>query len=242
MTGARGRGKFATTRWTMVNAAADSAEVPARVALEQLCEVYWPPLYSYLRRRGHDREEAEDLTQGFFTRLLEGDAIRAADPARGRFRGFLLTALKRYVINEHERATAARRGGNRLRFALDFDEAERTYASGAGTDDTPDRVFDRKWASLCLDRALASVRAEYEAAGKGRTASVLMPYLTESGELPPYRAAAQQLQISEGAVKVAVHRLRQRFGVVLRQQVADTVLSPEDTDDEMRELMRAVAS
>ena len=116
--------------------------------------------------------------------------IRDADPARGRFRGFLLTALKRYVINEHERATAARRGGSQLRFALDFDEAERTYASGAGADDTPDRVFDRKWASLCLDRALASVRAEYEAAGKGRTASVLLPYLTESGELPPYRAAA----------------------------------------------------
>src|SRR6188474_2484578 len=115
---ARGRGGFATTRWTMVNAAGDLTEAPARVALEQLCEAYWPPLYSYLRRRGHGREEAEDLTQGFFTTLLEGNDIRAADPARGRFRGFLLTALKRYVINEHERATAARRGGSQLRFAL----------------------------------------------------------------------------------------------------------------------------
>ena len=103
-------------------------------------------------------------------------------------------------------------------------------------------MFDRKWAGLCLDRALASVRTEYEAAGKGRIASALLPYLTESSELPPYRAVAAQLQVSEGAVKVAVYRLRQRFGIVLRQQVADTVLSPEDTDDEMRELMRVVAS
>jgi len=241
VTVARGGG-FATTRWTLVNAATGLAEPPARAALEQLCEAYWPPLYSYLRRRGHDREEAEDLTQGFFTRLLEGNVIHDADRARGRFRGFLLMALKRYVINEHARATSARRGGSQVRFALDFDEAERTYASTAGADDSPDRVFDRKWASLCLDRALASVRAEYEACGKERTAAVLLPYLTESVELPSYRAAAQQLQVSEGAVKVAVHRLRQRFGAVLRQQVADTVLSPEDADDEVRELMRVVAS
>ena len=124
-------GRFATTRWTMVNAAGATSDVHSRRALTELCQIYWPPLYSYLRRRGHDREEAEDLTQGFFLRLLERNDIRAADPLRGRFRGFLLTSLKRYVINEHERAGAAKRGG-RLPIALDFDTAERTYEAAWG--------------------------------------------------------------------------------------------------------------
>jgi len=235
------QGRFATTRWTMVNAAGGTSDAHSRKALTELCQIYWPPLYGYLRRRGHDREEAEDLTQGFFARLLERNDIREADPLRGRFRGFLLTSLKRYVINEHERATAAKRGG-RLPLVLDFDTAEQTYARGLGSDDTPDRVFDRNWAALCLDRALTSLRAEHHDAGKGAMADALLPYLTEGGNLPSYREIAAQLDVSEGAVKVSVHRLRRRFGAILRLQIADTVLSPEEADDEMRELIRVVAS
>jgi len=227
----------------MVSAAGGLSDPAAGKALAELCQIYWPPLYNYLRRRGHDREEAEDLTQGFFASLLQRQGFQSADPARGRFRGFLLTALKRYVINEHERATAARRGGpSRLPLDVDFDAAERSYARVLGSQDTPDREFDRKWATLCIDRALASLRAEYHEAEKDALADALLPYLTDSGQLPSYRTIADHLLMSEGAVKVAVHRLRQRFGAILRRQIADTVLSPEDADDEMRELIRVVAS
>jgi RNA polymerase sigma factor (sigma-70 family) len=233
---------FATTRWTMVVAAGGRRDGQSRQALADLCQIYWPPLYGYLRRRGHCREEAQDLTQGFFARLLEHEGVRLADPARGRFRGFLLTALKRYVINEHERATAARRGGPLLPLTLDFDGAERGYARVARSDDTPDRVFDRNWAALCLERALSTLRGEYQQGGKGSLADALLPYLTETSALPSYREVAVHLAITEGAVKVAVHRLRQRFGTILRRQVADTVLTPEDADVELRELIRAVGS
>ena len=135
---------------------------------------YRPPLYAYLRRRGHGREQAEDLTQGFFINLLERRALRAADPERGRFRGFLLTALKRYVINEHERATAARRGGS-FPLRLDFDDAERLYARALSTVESPERVFDRNWALVSLNRALDTLRAEYDDAGKGDLAAALLP-------------------------------------------------------------------
>ena len=174
---------------------------------------------------------------------MERQGLQSADRVRGRFRGFLLTALKRYVINEHERATAARRGGPvRRLLTLDFDDAERSFARGLASGDTPDREFDRKWAALCIDRALTSLRAEYREAGKDTVAEALLPYLTDSGPLPSYSAIAQHLLMSEGAVKVAVHRLRQRFGSILRLQITDTVLSPADADDEIRELLRVVVS
>ena len=132
----------------MVNAAGHRSDPQAAAALGELCQIYWPPLYSYLRGRGHATEEAQDLTQGFFARLLERQDIRAADPSRGRFRGFLLTALKRYVINEHERGASMRRGGRQVHLALDFEDAERVYALERRNEDTPERVFDRKWAAI----------------------------------------------------------------------------------------------
>ncbi len=236
------RGRFVTTKWTLVAAAGDGSEAEAHEALAALCQIYWPPLYGYLRRHGHDREEAEDLVQGFFARLLERRDVRTADPARGRFRSFLLTALKRYTINEHERATSARRGGPNLPLSLDFDEAERHDAREPSTDDTPERVFDRRWAAISLDRAAQRLREECHQSGRGVQAEVLLPYLTESSGLPAYTDAASQLGLSEGAVKVAVHRLRRRFGAILRLEIADTVLAPEDIEDEVRELIRAVSA
>jgi RNA polymerase sigma-70 factor (ECF subfamily) len=225
----------------MVNAAGHQSDPHAAGALAELCQIYWPPLYSYLRGRGHHVEEAQDLTQGFFARLLERDDIGAADPARGRFRAFLLTALKRYVINEQERATAARRGGRLAHLTLDFEDAERTYALERRNQDTPERVFDRKWAAITLDRALRRLREECYLAGKSAEADALLPYLTDIGELPTYRAVAAELELTEGAVKVAVHRLRQRFGAILRLEVEETVLKPDEVEDEMRELIRAVS-
>ena len=210
----------------MVNAAGHRSGPHAAEALAELCQIYWPPLYGYLRGRGHAPEEAQDLTQGFFVRLLERQDIRTADQARGRFRGFLLTALKRYVINEHERATAARRGGRHVRLALDFEDAERTYALERRNEDTPERVFDRKWATITLDRALQRLREECHQAGKSAEADALLPYLTDTSELPTYRAIACELELTEGAVKVAVHRLRQRFGAILRLEVGETVPEP----------------
>ena len=179
-----------TTKWTLVGAAGDGTDTQAREALSALCQIYWPPLYSYLRRNGHDREEAEDLVQGFFARLLERRDVRTADPARGRFRSFLLTALKRYAINEHERATSAKRGGPHLPLSLDFDEAERRDAREPCTDDTPERVFDRRWAAISLERAQQRLRDECYQSGKGAQAEVLLPYLTEGGDLPSYDEVA----------------------------------------------------
>jgi RNA polymerase sigma factor (sigma-70 family) len=233
--------RFATTRWTLVAAASRQSSPQAADALAELCQIYWPPLYGYLRGRGHDREDAQDLTQGFFTRLLQRRDLRVADPERGPFRAFLLTSLKRYAINEHERSVAVRRGGRSVRLSLDFEEAERVYTLERRPNDSPDRAFDRKWAGIVLDRALDRLREECHQTGRGLRTERLLPYLTETGNLGTYRAAAAELRMSEGAVKVAVHRLRQRFGAILRLEIAETVRHPSDVAEEMRELLRAVS-
>ena len=231
-----------TTRWTLVNAAGDSSGTAPSKALSELCEAYWPPLYAYLRRRGYPPDQAQDLTQGFFAKLLERHEIRTADPARGRFRSFLLTALKRYVINEHERSVTEKRGGRHQHLSFDFEEAERSYALESSSSETPDRLFDRKWAAIGLDRALHRLRVQYERAGRKALVDALFPYLTESGDLPSYRTAAAQLGLTEGAVKTAIHRLRQHFGTALRVEIAETVLDANQVDDEVRELIRTVSA
>ena len=242
MTPDQARGGFATTRWTTVNAVRQTSQSQAANALAELCEAYWSPLYGFLRRRGYRPEEAQDLTQGFFARLLETASIRTADPSRGRFRSFLLTALKRYVINEHHRSAAARRGGGHAHLSLDFEDAERAYVREPSTDETPDRLFNRRWAAIALDRALQRLRAEYLELGHGALADALLPYLTDTSELPPYRVAAARLDMSEGAVKVAVHRMRQRYGAILRAEIAETVLGEDEVEAELRELLLAVST
>lgn len=234
-------GRFVTTRWTLVNAVRTRSDSGARRALEELCQAYWPPLYAYLRRRGCEADAAQDLTQGFFARLLERHDIRAADPSRGRFRSFLITALKRYVLNEQERTTSAKRGGRHPHLSLDFEEAERWYRLEGASHLSPDHLFDRKWAAISLDRALQRLRDSYERAGKRARAEALLPYLTDTGDLPPYSEAAAMLGVSEGAVKVAVHRFRKDFGLALRAEIAQTVLDPDLVDDEVRELLRVVS-
>ena len=239
----RGERAFATTRWTMVNAAGGADDTkPAAAALAELCEIYWPPLYGYLRGRGYTPEQAQDLTQGFFVRLLETDTLRTADRDRGRFRAFLLTALKRYVINEYERSVTTRRGGRQTRFRVDLEEAERVYSSERRDAETADRIFERKWATIALDRALQRLRAECEESANPAASKALLPYLTESADLPSYRTMANELRMTEGAVKVAVHRLRQRYGSILRAEIAETVADGNEVEAELRELLRAVSS
>lgn len=226
----------------MVTAAGAAGDRRSAAALEELCEIYWPPLYAYLRGRGYPADQAQDLTQGFFARLLETDAIRSADPARGRFRAFLLTALKRYVINEYERSMTAKRGGRHVRFAVDVEQVERVFSLERREHDSPDRIFHRQWATIVLDRALQRLRTECEQAENPAVATALLPYLTDSGGLPPYKALAPRIGLTEGAVRVAVHRLRQRYGSILRAEIAETVAGEDDIEAELRDLLRAVSA
>lgn len=229
---------FATTRWSLVAAAQDPAAPESRQALADLCAAYWYPVYAYVRRRGHDHHQAQDLTQAFFARLLEKNDLADADRTRGRFRSFLLTACQHFLANQHDRATAKKRGGGRPHVALDFADADRRYSHEPAHADTPERLFDRRWALDLLDRALTELRTEYEDSGRGKLFEALKGTLT--GGTEAYAELAQSLDMTEGAVKVAVHRLRQRYRDRLRAAIAETVEKPEDVDDEVRDLFAAL--
>lgn len=218
-------------------AAGDSQNPDSRAALAELCQDYWYPLYAYLRRRGYPQEEAEDLVQGFFVQLLEKNYLKAADRERGRFRSFLLTALKNYAANEWDRRTAQKRGGPTPPLSLDFENAEGRYTIEPADERTPEQEYDRGWATAQLEQVLARMRAE--AGESDERFALLQGFLTGEGEGIPYRDVAERLDMSEGAVKVAVHRLRQRFGAVLREEVARTLADPGDVDDELRHLFAA---
>jgi RNA polymerase sigma-70 factor (ECF subfamily) len=237
--------EFAPTRWTVVLAASrrGGPGMPAtQAALEQLARAYWYPLYAYIRRRGRSHADAEDLTQAFFSHLLERDVLAAADRARGRFRAFLLTALKHFLINAHHHAHAAKRRPEKL---LPL-EAETRYAQdtryGQEPADTltPDRLFDRRWALLLLDQALADVAAEYAARQQADLFDGLKATLTAPDGAPAYTDIAARLGLSEGAVKTAAHRLRRRYREALRARIAATVDSPEAIDDEIRHLFASL--
>jgi RNA polymerase sigma-70 factor (ECF subfamily) len=229
---------FATTRWSLVAAAQDPAAPESRQALADLCAAYWYPVYAYVRRRGHDHHQAQDLTQAFFARLLEKNDLADADRTRGRFRSFLLTACQHFLANQHDHARAKKRGGGRSHVALDFADADHRYSREPAHDDTPERLFDRRWALDLLDRALAELRGEYEDSGRGKLFDALKGTLTGAEEA--YVDLAERLAMTEGAVKVAVHRLRQRYRDRLRAAIAETVEKPEDVDDEVRDLFAAL--
>jgi RNA polymerase sigma-70 factor (ECF subfamily) len=230
--------RFATTRWTLI-AAAQRAAPEARAALADLCRAYWYPLYAYIRRRGHDAGAAEDLTQAFFTRLIEKDVLAVASPDRGRFRSFLLKACQHFLANEHERAQALKRGGGRV-VSLELGDAEGRYRLEPTHGQTPERLFERRWALTLLAQVLGRLRDEYDARGKGRLFEALKGQL--GGErTAAYAALGAELGLKEGAVKAAVHRLRKRYGELLRAEIADTVASPAEVEDEIRALFAAVA-
>lgn len=232
--------RFATTRWSLVLAAGRRSSPQAETALAELCETYWYPVYAYIRRRGLSRSDAEDVTQDFFATLLEKDYLQAAEPDRGRFRSLLLTMVKRFLSKQRKQAGAAKRGGGRQLLSLDFESGEQRYQLEPFDDWTPERIFERRWAMTLLDRVLARLAAEYTDKGKSGLFDRLKVYLTGTTGAPTYEETAGALQSTEGAVKVAVHRLRRRYRECLKEEIANTVAGPDCVDDEFEHLLSAL--
>ena len=221
-------------------AAAKSPSPQARAALEELCGSYWYPVYAFVRRRGEQAEDARDLTQGFFARLLEKDYLEAADPERGRFRTFLLTAVSRFLSNERARENTQKRGGDATTLSLDFERGEERYQHEPADHWTAEKIFDRRWALTLLDQAVALLKQDYSASGKGTIFDELKVFLTGDSGAPGYEESAARLNMSPGAVKVAVHRLRQKYRESLRQLIAQTVAVEEDIESELHVLLSAL--
>jgi RNA polymerase sigma-70 factor (ECF subfamily) len=232
--------RFATTRWSLVVAAADTSSPQARDALTALCAAYWYPLYAFIRRQGYDAAEAEDLTQGFFTRLLEKDDLVDVDRRKGRFRSFLLASCKHFLANERDRARALKRGGGRKLFAIDSHDAEGRYSREPAHVETPERLFDRRWALTLLDLVLDRLGDEMNRARKGPLFDRLKAALLGE-QSASYARLAEELTMTEGAVRVAVHRLRGRYRELLREEIGQTVDDPAAVDDEIRDLFAAIA-
>ena len=232
--------RFATTRWTLVQAANGPTSDESLAALASLCETYWYPLYAFVRRRGHDPESARDLTQAFFTRLLEKGYVQTADRSRGRFRSFLLTACGNFLNKEYEREQTLKRGGGKRPLSLDFETAEGRYLSEPGHAMTPERLFERRWALTLLDRVMALLADEYAQAGKRPLFERLKDTLAGETGGATHGEVAADLGMTEGAVKAAAHRLRQRFRARLRDEIGQVVAEPEEIDDEIRLLFGAL--
>src|SRR5271170_4894486 len=227
-----GSSQFPTTRWTLVVAAGDPRRKEARSALVSLCENYWYPLYAYLRRRGYPADQAQDLTQEFFMRVLEGRYLDRADPAKGRFRSFILTSLKFFVADEQDRQRARKRGGGLL-VAPEFSSGEERYQREPAHDETPERIFERRWALSVLDRVVERLRDEFVRHGHPEHFERLKMFLLGKSDAP-YAALAREMNTSEGALKVAIHRLRKRYRDLFRQEIADTVADPAEVESELR--------
>ena len=230
---------FHTTRWSLVASAAGASE-QSRAALADLCAAYWYPTYAFIRRRGHSPDDARDLAQEFFATLLEKGYLQDADQERGRFRAFLLTAISRFVSKEREKAGAQKRGGGKRPLSLDFDDGENRYLREPSHQWTAERIFERRWALTLLERAIDRLRSEHDQAGKLPLFEALKPFLTGEAGSPPLRQIGERLGMTEGAVKVAIHRLRQKYRELLRGEIAQTVAATEDVDDELRVLLASL--
>lgn len=233
--------QFVTTHWSLVLAAGGQSSPGSRQALETLCRLYWYPLYAYVRRRGYSADEALDLTQGFFARILEKNAVASADPGRGKFRSYLLGALKHFLANEWDRASAQKRGGGCDTLSIDGPEAEGRYRHEPADDITPQKLFERRWVLTLLDLALQELREEFARQDRERIFDRLKGFL--GGERPgvPYARVAAELDMTEAAVKVAVHRLRRRYRQLLRNQIAQTVGSSAEIDEEIQQLFAVLS-
>ena len=230
--------RFPTTQWSVVLAAKGQTGTQARDALESLCGAYWYPLYAYIRSRGYDPDTARDLTQAFFADLLERDSLQPVDPAKGRFRAFLLASLKNFLGHERERARALKRGGGVATLSMDGGDAEGRYSREPVERVTPEQVFERRWGLTIMERAMERL----EAASASRPAQFdrLKGYLTGAEPTAAYREAAADLGLSEAAVKTAVHRLRKDYGRLLREEIRATVADPNDLDDELKHLLAVI--
>jgi RNA polymerase sigma-70 factor (ECF subfamily) len=232
----REQGVFATTHWSVVLSAGDSAIPGAREALEKLCRTYWYPLYAYVRRRGHDAHEAQDLTQEFFVRFLASHTLQSMDRNKGRFRSFLLAAMNHFLANEWKRGQTLKRGGAVTFLSRDEAIAEERYRLEPATDLTPEKIYERRWALTLLDQVLQRLREEYVSAGKGELFDHLRTFLSDAKGAMSYAEAAAKTGISEAAARQAVHRLRQRYRESMRAEIAHTVSSPQEVEEELRHL------
>jgi len=232
---------FATTHWSVVLSAADTAAPGADEALEKLCRTYWYPLYAYVRRKGYSSHDAEDLTQGFFAQLLERQSIRQVR-GEGKFRSFLLGALEHFLANEWNRARREKRGGQCTFISLDEAAPESRYQLEPVEELTAEKIYDRRWAMMVLEQALKNLRQECAAAGKQRLFEELKPILSGDKTDAPYAEISARLSMSEGALKVAAHRLRERYGELVRQEIAQTVTNQSEMEEELRHLFAALRS
>jgi RNA polymerase sigma-70 factor (ECF subfamily) len=233
---------FATTHWSVVlhAGAADSPE--AHSALEKLARAYWYPVYAYVRRKGYDSHTAEDLTQGFFTQLISTNSFARADRTKGRFRSWLLGAMNHFLSHEREKAQTLKRGGGTSAVPLDEAEANARYQAHLSSETAPEKLYDQQWALTLLDRAAARLRSNYAAAGQTDLYERLKVFVSGQGVPPPYAEVAHALGMSESAVKSAIYRLRQSFHELVRQEVAETVCTPAELDEEIRYLITVIRS
>jgi RNA polymerase sigma factor (sigma-70 family) len=235
-----GKRWFETTHWSLVLAAADLGDTRGRESLAKLCEIYWYPLYAFVRRQGQNPHDAQELTQEFFSRLLEKNYLGDVDIAKGKFRSFLLAAMKHFLSKEWARAKTLKRGGGCTLVPLDALSAETRYLREPQVHATPEKLFEKRWALTLLDQVLKRLEEEYETSGKQALFEQLQACLTGDRNSLPYAQIATRLGMAEGAVKVAVHRLRQRYRGVLRDEIAKTVADPADIDDEIQQLFAAL--
>ena len=234
--------EFRPTRWSVVLLSAQSKAPGSQAALAALCRLYWYPLYAFVRRRGYNPEDAQDLTQGFFQHLLDHKALAQVDPLKGKFRSFLLASIQNYLSKEVDRARCLKRGGKTEFVPLDAKSAEDRYRLEPADYLTAEKIFDARWALIMLDDAMSLLSAEYAAQGKTATFEALKPFLRpiDSEALPSYEQVAGQLGIGVGAVKMLIHRLRKRYTTLLRAEVARTVSDPEEIDEELHALCDAL--
>lgn len=233
---------FATTHWSVVLAAGHPSSATAQQALESLCRTYWYPLYTFVRHKGFNAADAQDLTQEFFARLIAKDDLGDVDRAKGKFRSFLLASLTHFLANEWDRLKAQKRGGGHSVLSLNAESAEERYHLEPARELPADRAFDRRWALTLLDEVLKRLRADYVNTGKEELFELLKETLTGDRTALPYADIGTRLGMSEGAVKVAVHRLRQRYRELLRTEIASTVASPDEVDDELQHLFTALST
>ena len=232
---------FQTTHWSVVLIAAGHADSAKRAeALEKLCRAYWYPLYAYVRRRGNRPEDAQDLTQEFFARLLEKNWLGDIQPVGGLFRSFLLTALNRFLANQYAHNQTSKRGGGKQIISLNQEHAEELYLNEPAIDETPEKIFERRWALAVLEQALGRLRVETQKTGRSRQFELLNPFLSREAKEGEYAGVAAQLGISVGAVGVAVYRLRQRYRELVRVEIANTLVDPSGIDEEMHHLFAAL--
>jgi RNA polymerase sigma factor (sigma-70 family) len=232
--------QFTTTHWSAVLEAGKGGSPAASMALEQLCRTYWYPLYAYIRRRGFGHEDSQDLTQEFLEQLLRKNYPARADRAKGKFRTFLLHTLTEFLADSHKRAAAQKRGGNQIIIPLDAESPDDRYRLEIPDELTPERVYERRWAQSLLDRALVRLRAEYVAGGKEVAYDLLSQFEPGEQSLLSYAEAATRLSVSESAVKSMIHRLRQRHRELVREEIAQTVSSIAEIDEELRHLVSAL--